>query len=99
MPADPETTTASLVDQLRETRRMNVPYQLMMDAANEIERLRARQANTDKFLEFLPTVASVVSGGERMKGRSDAELQTWAWGIEDVLRNLEQLIADRKVQP
>lgn len=37
--SNPETTD-DITAQLRETRRMNVPYQLMMDAANEIEQLR-----------------------------------------------------------
>lgn len=47
----------------------------------------------DKFLDRLPLFASIVCGGERMRGASDEMLQAWAWGIEDATKHAEQLIA------
>lgn len=50
----------------------------------------------DAFLDTLPMRASVVSGGHRMMGKSDAELQAWAWGVEDAVTAIKELIADWK---
>jgi hypothetical protein len=50
----------------------------------------------ERLLERLPLFASVVHGGERLKGADDATLQGWSWGIEDTLESVRQLIADWK---
>ena len=50
----------------------------------------------DAFLDTLPVRASVVSGGSRMMGKSDAELQAWSWGVEDAVTAMKELIADWK---
>jgi hypothetical protein len=52
----------------------------------------------DQFLDQLPALAGVVSGGERMKGRSDAEIQAWAWGIEDTTAAVKRLIDEWRSQ-
>lgn len=48
----------------------------------------------DTFLDTLPARASVVCGGERIRDKSDAQLQAWAWGVEDAIEAVKELIAD-----
>lgn len=48
----------------------------------------------DQFLETLPIFATIMHGGERMRGASDEMLQGWAWGIQDVEDNIKRLIAE-----
>lgn len=59
----------------------------MSDEIDDVGGITAVDPITDmpfgKFLEMLPILSTVVCGGERMRGKSDAELQAWAWGIED----------------
>lgn len=55
-----------------------------------------RGKSLDEFLEYLPLFAGVVSGGERMKGATDAELQAWAYGIEDTVEHVRRLIREWK---
>jgi len=50
------------------------------------------------FLDHLPLRASIVCGGERMRNASDAELQAWAWGIEDAQESVRRLIEEWKAK-
>lgn len=53
-----------MIEQLRETRRMNVPYQLMMDAANEIERLHAELAVRKRQVGLMANCLSHIREGD-----------------------------------
>lgn len=48
----------------------------------------------DHFLDMLPIFATIVTGGQRMRGASDEALQAWGWGIEDTQNNIRRLIAE-----
>jgi hypothetical protein len=48
----------------------------------------------EDFLDRLPTLATIVCGGVRLKNKPDQVLEAWAWGIEDTAATVSRMIVN-----